>query len=68
MVQVNSLTITMKRIIEFTNPMFFEERERMAARMQVRYCGTSLVKLVETRRMASPITIELVKTGCYHAH
>jgi hypothetical protein len=25
------------------------------------------VKQVETRRMASPITIELVKTGCYHA-
>ena len=58
LVEVLSLAISMKRSIEFTNPMFFEERERMAARMQVRYCGTSLVKQVETRRMASPITIE----------
>lgn len=68
LVEVISLAISMKRSIEFTNPLFFEERERMAARMQVRYCGTSLVKQVETRRMASPIIIELVKTGCYHAH
>jgi hypothetical protein len=67
LVEVISLAISMKRSIEFTNPIFFEEREKMAARMQVRYCGTSLVKLVETRRMASPIIIELVKTGCYHA-
>jgi uncharacterized protein len=67
LVEVISLAITMKRSIEFTNPLFFEERERMAARMQVRYSGTSLVKQVETRRMARPITIEIVKTGCYHA-
>ncbi len=67
LVEVLSLAISMKRSIEFTNPLFFEERERMAARMQVRYCGASLVKQVETRTMASPITIELVKTGCYHA-
>ena len=67
LVEVISLAITMKRSIEFTNPMYFEERERMAARMQVRYSGTSLVKQVETRKMASPITIEPVKTGCYHA-
>jgi hypothetical protein len=40
----------------------------MAARMQVRYCGTSLVKQVETLHMGRPVTIELVKTGCYHAH
>ncbi|MDD1658799.1 MAG: DUF473 domain-containing protein [Methanomicrobiales archaeon] len=66
-VQVNSLTITMKRIIEFTNPLFFEERERTAARMQVRYCGTSRVKQVEIRRMGQPITVDVVKTGCFHA-
>ena len=67
LVQVNSLAISMKRSIEFTNPLFFEERERMAARMQVRYCGTSLVKQVETRNMGRPVIIELVKTGCTHA-
>jgi hypothetical protein len=67
LVQVNSLAISMKRSIEFTNPLFFEERERMAARMQVRYCGTSLVKQVETRNMGRPVIIELVKTGCTNA-
>ena len=68
LVQVNSIAIMMKRTIEYTNPVFYEERERMAARMQVRYCGTSLVKQVETIHMGSPVAIELVKTGCYHAH
>ena len=67
LVQVNSLAISMKRSIEFTNPVFFEEREKMAARMQVRYCGTSLVKQVETRKIGRPVTIGLVKTGCTHA-
>ena len=67
LVQVNSIAIMMKRTIEYTNPMFYEERERMAARMQVRFCGTSLVKQVETIRMGRPVAIELVKTGCYHA-
>jgi hypothetical protein len=68
LVEVNSVAIAMKRVIEFTNPMFFEERERMAARIQVRYCGTSMVKQVESRGMARPILVDVVKTTCYHAH
>ncbi|HMA06054.1 MAG TPA: DUF473 domain-containing protein [Methanomicrobiales archaeon] len=68
MVEVNSVAISMKRIIEFTNPMFFEERERMAARMQVKYCGTSVVKHIESRGMGRPVLVDVVKTTCYHAH
>jgi hypothetical protein len=68
MVQVNSVAISMKRVIEFTNPLFFEERERMAARTQVKYCGTSLVKQVESRGMGRPILVDVVKTTCFHAH
>jgi hypothetical protein len=67
MVEVNSVTIAMKRILEFSNPMFFEERERMAARMQVRYCGTSVVKGIESRGMGRPVLVDVVKTTCYHA-
>jgi hypothetical protein len=68
MVQVNTVAISMKRVIEFTNPLFFEERERMAARMQVKFCGTSTVKQVESRGMGRPILVDVVKTACYHAH
>jgi len=66
MVEVNSLAISMKHSIEFSNPMYFEERERMAARIQVRFCGTSSVKQVEG--MGRPVLIEAVKTTCFHAH
>jgi hypothetical protein len=68
MVLVNSVSISMKRVIEFTNPMYFEERERTAARMQVTYCGTSSVKKVESRGMGRPVIIDVVKTTCFHAH
>jgi hypothetical protein len=68
MVEVNSVAISMKRVIEFTNPLFFEERERMAARMQVRYIGSSVVKQVESRGKARPVLVDVVKTTCYHAH
>ena len=68
MVEVNSLAISMKHSIEFSNPMYFEERERMAARIQVRFCGTSSVKQVESRGMGRPVLIEAVKTTCFHAH
>ena len=68
MAEVNSVAISMKRVIEFTNPMFFEERERMAARMQVKYCGTSSVKKVESRGMGRAVRVDVVKTTCFHAH
>jgi hypothetical protein len=68
MVEVNSVAISMKRVIEYTNPLFFEERERMAARMQVKYCGTSTVKQVKSRGMGRPILVDVVKTTCFHAH
>ncbi|HMK16229.1 MAG TPA: DUF473 family protein, partial [Methanomicrobiales archaeon] len=68
MVLVNSVSISMKRIIEFTNPMYFEERERTAARIQVRLCGTASVKHVESRGMGRPVLVDVVKSTCFHAH
>jgi uncharacterized protein len=68
MVLVNSVAISMKRIIEFTNPLYFEERERTAARIQVKYCGTSRVKQVESRGMGRPVIVDVVKISCYNAH
>ena len=68
MVLVTSVAISMKRTIEFTNAVYFEERERMAARVQVKYCGTSSVRQVESRGMGRPVLIDVVKTTCFHAH
>ena len=66
-VLVNSVAISMKRTIEFTNPVYFEEREKMAARVQVKFCGTSSVKQVESRGMGRPVRVDVVKTICFHA-
>ena len=67
LVNVTAISISMKRQVEFTNAMFFEERERMSARVQVRYCGTSMVKKVQERGMGRATLVDLAKTGCYHA-
>ncbi|MDT8357637.1 MAG: DUF473 domain-containing protein [Methanomicrobiaceae archaeon] len=64
---VISLTITMKRLVEFINPLYFEERERMAARIQVRYLDSTMVKRVEGREWSKPTIVEIVKSSCYHA-
>ena len=67
LVEVMAISIAMKRQIEFTNPMFFEERERVTARVQVRFSGTSIVKQVQERGMGRATIVELAKSGCYHA-
>jgi len=67
-VLVNSVSISMKRTLEVTNALYFEERERTAARMQVKYFGTSSVKKVESRGMGRPVVVDVVKTTCFHAH
>jgi hypothetical protein len=62
-----SSTISMKRIVEFSHGSFYEERERMSARVQVKYCATSVVKEVFHKGMCSPTTVEVMKSSCYHA-
>jgi uncharacterized protein len=62
-----SSSISMKRIVEFSHGSFYEERERMSARVQVKYCATSVVKEVFHEGMCSPTTVEVLKSSCYHA-
>ena len=62
-----SSTISMKRIVEFSHGSFYEERERMSARVQVKYGATSVVKEVFHEGMCSPTTVEVLKSSCYHA-
>jgi hypothetical protein len=64
---VLATNITMKRIVEFSQGSYFEERERMSARVQVKYCASSVVKEVFHKGMTSPTTVEVLKSSCYHA-
>jgi hypothetical protein len=64
---VLATNITMKRIVEFSHGSYYEERERMSARVQVKYCASSVVKEVFHKGMTSPTAVEVLKSSCYHA-
>jgi hypothetical protein len=62
-----SSVISMKRIVEYSQGNYYEERERMSARIQVKYCASSLVKEVFHEGLCSPTQVEVLKSACYHA-
>ena len=62
-----AISITMKRMVEFTQGYHFEERERMSARIKVRCVGSSIVKSVTHESILQPIMVEVVKSACYYA-
>ncbi len=64
---VLSSSITMKRIVEFSHGLYYEERERMAARVQVKYCASSIIKEVFHEGLTQPTEVEVLKSSCYHA-
>jgi hypothetical protein len=66
-VSVLSSSITMKRIVEFSHGRYYEERERMSARVQVKYCATSVIKEVFHEGLMQPTEVEVLKSSCYHA-
>jgi hypothetical protein len=66
-VYVLSTSISMKRMMEFSHGMYFEERERMSARVQVKYCATSVIKEVFHEGLMQPVEVEVLKSSCYHA-
>jgi hypothetical protein len=66
-VRVLSVNINMKRIIDYIHPVYYEERERLSARVQVSYCGNSMVKEVEIGSICHPVVVEAVKAAHYHA-
>jgi uncharacterized protein len=66
-VYVLSTNITMKRIVEFSHGSFYEERERTSARVQVKYCATSVIKDVYFEGLCKPLAVEVLKSSCYHA-
>ncbi|MCK9590498.1 MAG: DUF473 domain-containing protein [Methanoregula sp.] len=64
---VLATSVSMKRIVEFSHAAYFEERERMSARIQVKYCASSVVKQVFHEEMCGPTEVEVLKSSCYHA-
>lgn len=67
MVDLLALNISMKRIVEFVNPTFFEERERMSARIKVQFRGTTIARSVEERSLGDPTIVEVIRSACYRA-
>jgi uncharacterized protein len=66
-VYVLSVNITMKRIVEFSHSSYYEERERLSARLQVKFCAGSTVKTVYYKGLCKPVAVEVLKSSCYHA-
>lgn len=66
-VYVLSTNITMKRIVEFSHGSYYEERERVSARVQVKFCATSVIKEVYYEGLCKPLAVEVLKSSCYHA-
>ncbi len=65
--EVQMVSISMKRMIEYSHASFFEERERTSARIQLRYCGTSIVKEVNEVGCCKAAHVDVVKCTCFHA-
>ncbi len=66
-VEILALSITMKRIMEYSHGLHYEERERMSARIKVKCVGTSTIRSVTAEGLLHPITVEVLKSACYHA-
>lgn len=66
MVDLLTLTIGMRRI-EVANSFFYEERERMSARIKVQFRGITLTRDVEGRKWGDPTKVEIARSVCYRA-
>ena len=66
MVDLLALNISMRRV-EVANPVFYEERERMSARIKVRFRGVTIARDVEGRKWGEPTRVEIVTPACYRA-
>ncbi|HVP95025.1 MAG TPA: DUF473 domain-containing protein [Methanoregulaceae archaeon] len=66
-VETLSVAISMKRTVEYSQGYIFEERERMSARVKVKYCSNTTVKSSIHEGMFDPVLVEVVKACPYHA-
>lgn len=66
-VNVLAVNITMKRMVEYMHGLHYEERERTSARVQVKYCASSVIKTVYHEGLIQPTSVDVLKSSCYHA-
>jgi hypothetical protein len=66
-VDLLSSSISMKRMVEYAQGVYYEERERMSARVQVKYCFSSTVREVFREKLCAPTFVEVLRSSCYHA-
>jgi hypothetical protein len=66
-VEVLSITINMKRMVEYINPYYYEEKERMSARIQVKYVDNTIAKGVDGRYWAKPTIVDILPSAVFHA-
>lgn len=66
MVDLLAISIGMRRI-EVTSPLYYEERERMSARIKVQFRGITLARDVEGRKWGDPTKVEVIRSACYRA-
>ncbi|PKG31901.1 DUF473 domain-containing protein [Methanoregula sp.] len=65
---VLSTSLSMKRVVEFSQGgTVYEERERVSARVQVKFCASSVIKGVYRDGLMKPTKVEVLKSSCYHA-
>lgn len=64
---VLSSSIAMKRLVEFSRGGYYEERERLSARVQVKYCASAVIRDVHRGGLTQPTEVEVLKSSCYHA-
>ena len=67
LVHILSISVNMKRVIEFSHGHLYEERERLSARIQIKFCSNSTIKSVEKVKNFEPAVVDVVKAACYHA-
>ena len=65
-VEVLSITINMKRLVEYINPYYYEEKERMSARIQVKYVDHTIAKGIEGRNWAKPTIVDIISSAVFH--
>ena len=67
LVDVLTVGVSMKRVVEFSYGSYYEERERTAVRLQVRYCAESTVKTVVANDTLKQTMVDVVRVPCCHA-
>lgn len=67
-VEILSVVITMKHIVEVTHGYHVMERERMSARCKLKYISNSTVKgIFNPCKLTEPRRVDVVKPSVFHA-